>query len=150
MVKNRIVAKIMTVLVVVLTGILSGCASDDYSATLKANWGFLLPAKAECTELYSKDSGASFLGDGVRYHIFSCEEGKYIDTFFSWKSTEEGMENHYPDQVTEWLEEIEVPVEKLPDFSKCRYWYQSKEDGSEIVLLWNSEENVLYVAESFL
>ena len=43
----------------------------SYASTIKSNWDISLPIKAVLTETYEKDSGASFHGDGIRYHVFS-------------------------------------------------------------------------------
>lgn len=43
----------------------------DYSSVLQANWDISLPSAAKCDQIYAKDSGASFHGDGVRFHVFT-------------------------------------------------------------------------------
>ena len=48
-----------------------GCTS--YASTIEKNWGLRLPDGYR--EVYSADTGASFHGDGVRYHVFQYEEG---------------------------------------------------------------------------
>ena len=60
----------------------------SYSSTLEATWGISLPWKARLTEIYQQDSGASFHGDGVRYHVFSYKYEDYIDLMFAWPPTE--------------------------------------------------------------
>ena len=125
---------------------------NDYSTTLNANWGFTLPSKSHYSEVYSKDSGASFHGDGIRYHIFSYKEVISISEMFDWSDTEEKtiFNSSYQDAVTEWLNSINVPAEELPNYSECLYWYESQDDNSEIIVLWDSSRNSIYIAESFL
>lgn len=125
---------------------------NDYSATLNANWGFALPSKSHYSEVYSKDSGASFHGDGIRYHIFSYKETEPISKMFNWNDSEEKtiFNSSYQEAVTEWLNSINVPDEELPNYSECLYWYESQDDNSEIIVLWESSKNRIYVAESFL
>lgn len=125
---------------------------NDYSTVLNANWGFKLPSKSQYSEVYSKDSGAGSHGDGIRYHIFSCKDDKPISEMFDWSATEEKtiFSSSYQDAVTEWLSEIDVSAEDAPDYSKCLYWYDSKDDNSEIIVLWDSSKNRVYIAESFL
>ena len=41
--------------------------SGDYVRTVQLNWELELPASEGC--LYETDSGASFSGDGERYHV---------------------------------------------------------------------------------
>lgn len=125
---------------------------SDYSAILKFNWGFELPSKSHYKEVYSKDSGASFHGDGVRYHIFFYEDDEPIREMLDWSNVEEKtiFSASYEAAVTEWLNGIEVPAEKLPDCSECLYWYESLYDRSEIVVMWDPGKNRVYIAESFL
>lgn len=125
---------------------------SDYSTTLNLNWGFSLPHEAHYSEEYSKDSGASFHGDGIRYHVFSYTEEKPINGMLAWKTGEESTKfyDRYSDAVNEWLSEIDVPGDKLPDYSKCSYWYGSQRDNSEIIVLWDSSKSRIYIAESFL
>ena len=42
--------------------------STIYSNIIEANWGVELSKNYD--ELYAKDSGESFLGDGQSYHVF--------------------------------------------------------------------------------
>ena len=43
--------------------------SGDYVRTVQLNWELELPASEGC--LYETDSGASFGGDGERYHVLA-------------------------------------------------------------------------------
>lgn len=124
----------------------------DYNTTLQANWGISIPSKAHYAETYSKDSGASFHGDGIRLHTFSYKDQALISEWFSWKTDGEDSSfyKHCSNDVNAWLGEIDVPSEYRPDYSACSYWYDSHEDNSEIVILWNKEKKTIYVAESFL
>ena len=61
----------------------------SYSVAMKANWGISLPYKALCTEVYTKDSGPSFQGDGIRYHVFEYKYEDYIDLMFAWSQAEQ-------------------------------------------------------------
>lgn len=124
----------------------------DYSTTLNANWGFALPSKSHYAEVYSKDSGASFHGDGIRYHVFSYKDGEPIREMLDWSDVEGETIFcfSYKEAATEWLERIEVPTEKLPNYSQCLCWYASQRDNSEILVMWDSSKNRVYIAESFL
>lgn len=125
---------------------------NSYSPILKINWGFPLPSKAHFSEIYSKDSGASFHGDGVRYHILSYEDHEPIEKMFPWTDQEEktNFSSSYEDAVSSWLKEINVSDKYKPNYSNCLYMYKSKDDNSEIILLWDSSKKLLYIAESFL
>ena len=89
--RKIVVISIVTVIVIIIViGLaLAWNHFNDYSTTLKANWGFSLPSKAHYSEVYSKDSGASFHGDGIRYHIFSYKEEQPVTEIFDWSNDEE-------------------------------------------------------------
>ena len=46
---------------------------SSYSLILRLNWGISIPFLARPAPCYEKDSGPSFLGDGIRYHVFSYQ-----------------------------------------------------------------------------
>lgn len=52
--------------------------------------------------------------------------------------------------VKEWLDSITVPAELSPNYSECLYFYRSKDDNSEIIILWDTGNKSLHVVESFL
>ena len=124
----------------------------SYASTIKSNWDISLPIKAVLTETYEKDSGASFHGDGIRYHVFSYKYEDYIDLMFAWTPNEHKT-NFYPttrEAAEVWLNEIDVPADERPDYSKCYFWSKSQEDNSEIIFLWDNELNKLYIIENFI
>lgn len=145
---------ILTVLVCVLlfAGWIGWRTLSDYSRVLDANWGISLPFKALYSEIYEKDSGASFHGDGIRYHVFSYRYEDYIDLMFAWRANEGKtlFRDSYSETAEEWLDEIEVPRGWRPDYESCSYWYKTQEDNSQIIIFWDSEENRLYIVEQFI
>ena len=153
---KRIIAVISTavlLLIAVVVGIaLAWNRNNDYSSVIHANWGFGLPSEAHYSEVYYKDSGASFHGDGIRFHVFSYKEEKPVEEMLAWSGKEEEtiFSSSYREAVTEWLNSIDVPNEKYPDYSKCLYWYGSQNDNSEIIVLWDKSSMMIYVVESFL
>ena len=80
--KKKILLLIVIVLVSVWT--IYRAIIPSYSSVLEANWGIELPTKALCKEVYEADTGPSFHGDGVRYHVFSYRYEDYIDLMFEW------------------------------------------------------------------
>ncbi|MCD7806178.1 MAG: hypothetical protein LUH19_02425, partial [Lachnospiraceae bacterium] len=127
----------------------------DYSTTLNINWGFSLPKEAQYSEIYCLESEVSFLGDGIRYHVFSCENPEPINEMFSWQTEESGTRLYvsYSEVCSEWLSQIDVPLEEYPDYAACLYWHQQgrqEDDRDEIILFWNENTGVLYVVEFFL
>ena len=143
---------ITATVLLVLAGLGISTLLPSYSSTLEANWGISLPWKARLSEIYEKDSGTSFHGDGVRYHIFSYKYEDYIDLMFAWPSTEHPT-NFYAttgEAAEVWLDEIDVPADKRPDYAKCCSWHRSKDDNSEIIFFWDNELNRLYIVENFI
>ena len=127
-------------------------ALSDYSRVIEANWGITLPWQARLTEVYQRDSGASFHGDGVRYHVYSYQYEDYIDLMFAWPPTEYPT-NYYAttsEAAGAWLDEIDVPADKRPNYANCSSWHTSQKDNSEIIFFWDSEQNLLYIVENFI
>ena len=143
---------IATILIVILTGIGILKLFPSYASTIKSNWDISLPIKAVLTETYEKDSGASFHGDGVRYHVFSYKYEDYIDLMFAWTPNEHKT-NFYPttrEAAEAWLDEIDVPDEERPDYEKCCSWSKSQDDNSEIIIFWDNELNKIFIVENFI
>jgi hypothetical protein len=141
-----------TILILLIIVILILKLFPSYAYTIKSNWGILLPIKAVLTEVYEKDSGDSFHGDGIRYHIFSYKYEDYIDLMFAWTPNEHKT-NHYPtthEAAEAWLDEIDVPSDKRPNYSNCISWNKSQNDSSEIIFFWDNDLNSIYIVEKFI
>ena len=140
------------VLLIVVFAALAWRALTSYATVLKINWGFSLPARAVCTEIYSADTGASFTGDGLRYHVFSYRYEDPIDSMFAWSplQLETIFFASYQEAAETWLSDLAVPSEYYPDYSQCVYWYSSQSDTSEIIIFWDNGQDKLYILESFL
>ena len=125
---------------------------SDYNRALNVNWGFKVPWQSQYSEIYKTDSGPSFHGDGLRYHVYSYKYEDFIDLMFAWSPVERepNYYDSYSEAVTQWLNDLEVPEEYCPEFANCSYWYRTKNDKSEIICLWDAGMNRLYIAESFL
>lgn len=140
------------VCLLLLAGGIGWLLLSGYTFTIRLNWGISIPFLARPALSYEKDSGPSFLGDGIRYHVFSYQYEDFIDQMFAWASVD--RETLYYDSLTQaaeaWLDRIEVPAEYRPDYDACSSWYGSKSDNSEIIFYWDAERNLLYCLESFL
>lgn len=127
-----------------------GCARRGYGEIIRANWDLALPP--DYTELYQTDTGESFLGDGVRYHVFGYEDGSALEEAVSWQ--EEPLPTRYSESQTdaaaEFLEKLDVPSEWNIPGGDCRYSTMEKDDGSELLLFWHLTDNRLYIVENFL
>ena len=125
----------------------------DYSRVIEINWGITLPWKARLTEIYEKDSGPSFHGDGVRYHVYSYKYEDYIDLMFAWSGNLENRTLFYQsyfDAADIWLSELGISQEQYPDYDACLCWYKNAHDNSEIIIFWNPEINRLYIVENII
>lgn len=150
--KKKVIYSIAIIVICAIAFGILRYLNSNYSMVLKMNWGFQMPAKSKCIEIYENDTGDSFHGDGKRYHVFSYKSGDDIKTMFTWLSEENKTIYHscYSEAVNEWLDEINVPDEQYPDYSQCVYWYDKQEDNSEIIVMWDSQAKKVYIAESFM
>lgn len=127
----------------------------DYGFVIKINWGISIPYRSFYKEIYQKDSGPSFNGDGTRYHVFSYKNEKYIDEMFEWNKIDEDSNFNHIELMERELDRIMVLEKDRPDYSKCRYWYNFEKNTSDWILDWiiicnNTKENKFYVVEYFL
>ena len=146
------------ILLVVLIALISAWAIyksivPSYASVLEANWGVELPIKARCKEVYKADTGPSFHGDGIRYHVFSYRYEDYIDLMFAWSGNLENetlFYQSYSEASDIWLDELDIPMEQYPDYDACFCWYKSEHDNSEIIIFWNPQINRLYIVENII
>lgn len=156
--------KIMLLIVIALVSVWTIYRSivPSYSSVLEANWGIELPVKALCKEVYEADTGASFNGDGIRYHVFTYKHSDAIDQMVPWSDTNgntlawtqiEGEEKDYQtytEAADKWLAELEITENQYPDYDACFCWYKAEYDNSEIIIFWNPEIRRLYVVEKLI
>ena len=121
--------------------------SGDYVRTVQLNWELELPASEGC--LYETDSGASFSGDGERYHILDyAGDGRLEQALAEQATPLPSAEN----PVTEILDDLSVPADQRPDFADCGVFTADhpSDDRNRLYLLVNSAGTRLYVVEFFL
>ena len=146
------------ILLAIFVALISGWAIyrsivPSYSSVMEANWGIELPVTALCKEVYREDTGPSFHGDGIRYHVFSYRYEDYIDLMFAWSGNLENRTlfyQSYSDAADMWLGELGIPQEQYPDYDACFCWYKNEHDNSEIIIFWNPEINRLYIVENII
>lgn len=121
--------------------------SEDYTRLIRLNWELDLPASESC--LYETDSGASFGGDGERYHVLA-----YVDDSGLEEALEREAEPLAPaeEAVTAILDGLSVPADQRPDFADCGVFTADhpSDDRNRLYLLVNSAGTRLYVVEFFL
>ena len=126
--------------------ILTGCSFNSF--TLERNWSLELPK--DLHETYHKDTGSSFHGDGTFYTIYQINDTDSIESLVDWTdvSSPTRLTDSYEDFVTHCLDELDVPSDERINLEQCQYYYQVKEDGSELLLVYNPETDYLYVIEN--
>lgn len=119
--------------------------SNTYSNIIKSNWKIKLSSSYK--EIYSSDSGSSFLGDGYRYHIFEYKTINDIKDSLDWQTYRNpSMEL----DINNILSELKVPNEYLPPFKyEYKHFLKTEDDFSKLYILFNENKNRIYVVESF-
>ena len=147
--KKKIILIFIVIIVFSFLGIIIYNNLTNYSNVLKINWNIKLP---KVKEIYSANTDTNFHGDGIRYHIFSYKNEDKIEKLFNWstKERETIYYSSYSESVSNWLGKIKVSKENYPNYSNCKYYYNKQNDNSEIIILWDDNENKLYIVESFL
>ena len=113
--KKRILLVVLVTLISVRT--IYKSIVPSYASVLEANWGVELPIKALCKEVYKADTGPSFHGDGIRYHVFSYRYEDDIDLMFAWSGNLENetlFYQSYSEASDIWLDELDIPMENIP------------------------------------
>ena len=117
---------------------------------MNRNWHLNLPETD--VEIYVKNSGASFTGDGIRYHILQYDEesADIILKSFDWEAGE--LDNELADKMEEWLDSIDVPLEDRPKQNEWKHTtLLRKEDNRDrLIMFFDESTNQLYVVEYFL
>lgn len=127
---------------VFLTSVFSG----GYERIIGLNWSLSLPRSDDC--LYEADSGESFQGDGLRYHVLEYEPDSGLAEALE-KQTEECAAADCA-ALKIW-ESLSVPRDWRPDPEACRCFTKAHPtDGrNELWLLLSADGTRLYAAESF-
>jgi len=123
-----------------------------YYFPLRSNWGVELPIMAGLYLESKTDTGPSPHGDGIRYHRYSYKYEDFIDLMFAWGGTEKEAlyGKTLRESAEEWMGALEVPAEKRPGYESCLAWHKVKPDNSQIIIIWESERNLLHILENFI
>ena len=125
--------------------------SSDLADTLESNWSIVLSEESGWKEIYHADSGASFNGDGERYHIVTYEQEDVIENMVAWSADQGNVWNKtYPELMEDWIRYTDAEPNMYPVYDGCMYWYQQDSDGSEIIMCWNKAKAKIYIAEFFM
>ena len=75
---------------------------SDLADALESNWSIVLSEESGWEEIYHADSGASFHGDGERYHIVTYEQEDVIENMVAWSADQGNVWNKtYPELMEE-------------------------------------------------
>lgn len=126
--------------------ILTGCSFNSF--TFERNWDLELPK--DLHEVYHKDTGSSFHGDGTFYTIYQINNTDSIESLVDWSdvSSPTRLTDSYDDFATQCLDELNIPSDERINLEQCQYYYQVKDDGSELLLVYNPETDYLYIIEN--
>ena len=105
--KKKTIVSVIFALILLVSGMMywkySNDYTHDYTHVIKENWNISIPSDSHYSEVYSKDAGSSFNGDGVRYHVFTYKNEEPIEKMFSWKKDQ--GKNIYDGQIVDKLDE---------------------------------------------
>ena len=129
-----------------VAGIYACYENNGCESTIAYNWNLQEFKEADLKEVYHRDSGESFHGDGIRYHVFEYDDNEYTDGMFDWKPAEDSASANTAEG---WLDEIGVSQGQRPEYGNCTFW-REKKDGNELIVFRSEAEKRLYVAEAFM
>lgn len=121
-----------------------------YADCMNTNWHLNLPETD--VEIYVKNSGVSFTGDGIRYHILQYDEesADIILKSFDWEAGE--LDSELADKMEEWLDSISVPLEDRPKQNEWKHTTLLRKEcnSDHLIMFFDEDTNQLYVVEYFL
>lgn len=128
----------------------SGMLFLDGNDLIYENWHIRLPKGGN--EIYYTTGEPSFHGDGSRLSVYEYDDEEIIDSSFDWK---DNKNTNMEDKINDILKILDgynnVPKEYIPDLKKSyKYLTKSKDDNSDIYLIYITGENKIYVIEYFL
>lgn len=144
---KRILKTVMILFVILIIGICVYKIKNrfTYSEIIQKNWGIELPTSYE--EVYSTDSGASFLGDGERYHVFQYDSNEEVKNALNWQSIDVVR---IDGKVKKILSNLNILDKYAIDFAEqYKYYYKTQEDSSIGYFIWQEENKRIYIIERF-
>ncbi|MCD7823969.1 MAG: hypothetical protein LUG86_08175 [Oscillospiraceae bacterium] len=138
----RFIALIVVWAVTVFGGALSYIFPETYCDVIENNWGIVIPTDCGYSLEISADSGASFHGDGTRYHVMYFDDAERISVLLGWS-------DEIPESIINYSEQLldELDINCRPDYDHCVFYSQTKSDGSVIMIFWDESRQEMYVVE---
>lgn len=126
---------------------------DSYTTIVYINWNIKLPYVGS-REIYHKNEHSYI--DGIRYHVIEYSQDDIskmayssIDKLDKMFADTTELSSEQVDYIEQQLEYIETNKLFLPEWSKCTFIKSVREDGSELLLLYQRENRTVYVVELF-
>lgn len=119
----------------------------DYTAVVELNWGLALPESWE--DVYKTDSGPSFHGDGMRYHVLQYTVGSGIESALAWQAPP--VDADEAEAMVTLMDVLDIPNRLRPDLDRCR-WHtvvDPSDSRNHLYLLLDFSTLELYILESF-
>lgn len=134
---------ILLVIVLLITVLFYWNINKPYTEIINLNWSIELPNSYK--EIYSIDIGASFHGDGERYHIFEYNNKKDINIPLNWENNKNIAIESAIEKV---LNDLNVAQVNSPNFKdEYKYYSKTADDSSKIYLIFVPNTKRLYVIE---
>ncbi len=128
--------------IMIISSIIITKEQNRYYNIINMNWNLDLPRN--CEEIYYKDDGKSFNGDGERYSIFKYENLDEIINTIEWQEKNSSIGIN----MISILRKLEIAEKYYPDFKinfKCYHYEQ--EDNSKIYVILDTNLNKIYIVE---
>ncbi|MCD7733466.1 MAG: hypothetical protein LUH56_08530 [Oscillospiraceae bacterium] len=140
----RLIALAVVLVVAVFGDAISYIFPQTYCDVIEINWGIVIPTDGGYSLEISADSGASFNGDGTRYHVMYFDDAERISYLLGWS-------DEIPESYIEYSEQLldELDINYKPDYESCVFYTQTKSDGSVILIFWDENLQEMYVVEEF-
>lgn len=144
--KKSLKGSVIILLIIILSSVTAFIFiknNEPYTKIINMNWSIKLPSSYK--EIYSIDSGASFQGDGQRYHILKYDGEDDLNLALNW----ENNKNEYMEtSVQKVLNTLNVSKGNMPDFQdNYKYYTKILKDNSKIYLIFFTDTKKLYVIE---
>lgn len=110
------------------------------------NWGEKIPTT--CEQTYYVDEGASFHGDGTRYHVYTCSSPEEMKRWVEWKM---GPNASVELIINDWMKDLEVDEgDELVFDQTYQYFKLIRKKENRAYLIWIESDQKLYIVESFI
>ncbi len=150
------IVQIIFVLLIFSLGIILSSLNDtglnyyDGEEIIEYNWDITLPDGGK--ELYYITGEPSFHGDGPRFSVYEYDNEEIIKSSFTWEDKKNtDMEEEIQNVLKMLGEYNDVSEQYIPDLKKdYKYVTKTKDDNSQLYLVYINGENRIYVIEYFL